>query len=58
VHCSSQLQGVVYEPNGGAVMLSCLSTAGVFFTAHNSGKLSAWDLVYKHSEPTLQVSSW
>jgi hypothetical protein len=27
----------------------------VFFTAQACGTLSAWDLVYKHSEPTLEV---
>jgi hypothetical protein len=30
---------------------------GVFFTTQSCGMLSAWDLVYKHSEPTLQVGS-
>lgn len=32
-----------------------LLPAGVFFTTQSSGTLSAWDLVYKHCEPTLQV---
>lgn len=34
-----------------------LCVAGVFFTTQSCGMLSAWDLVYKHSEPTLQVRS-
>lgn len=52
VHRPSQLR--VLHQSG---KLCCLRTAGVFFTTHTSGMLSAWDLVYKHSEPTLQVSS-
>lgn len=58
VHRPSQLRVRIAAPSRQAVLLCCLRTAGVFFTTHTSGMLSAWDLVYKHSEPTLQVSSW